>query len=707
MLLLTVVAILFTRFFPLFVRFFSGDSPTLVHLLAGASLALLGLTTATQELRVDASMEWVWKVALVGVVAVLYYETNRAERNWQRFSGLVAQGGLIALLIYADTPTREDFLFIPTVAAALLVPLQVLFITLRRLNREYPAWASMAIWHMARNPLQYSWLVLLLVMVTSLGILATTVGGTLNRSYEERILYEVGSDLRVTGTRSAIAVFNETLMNMYLEIPGVDSISRALRGDGRVGPAYLGNNFSILAIETEKFPNIAWYRDDFSRQPLTSVMRALQSGVSAKVIDIPEGAQKLKVWANVEEYYPNMFMRMIVQDNQGVLDTLLLGRMQEPGWSLLEADIPQILEWPLSLVSVQIYQPDLGSVGMPGTIFLDDIHVEFNDGQEPQTLDDFERGNGWVPLAASRTFSNTAGVTNQTKRNGQQAGVFSFSKDTDQGIREFYRSPSGGPIPVVTSASFTRATGVRVGDAVVVNMLGRPIPVRVMDTVDYFPTMDPAGNGFLLVDLDNVLRYLNTLSSNDPVWPNELFISEFPGAEEKVRRSAIRLAPSREMIHDRATLVESIRLDPLITAGWKAMVLLAVGIILISATLGYMTYFISFADQNRSEMGVLQVLGLSKRQMGWLLRAEHLLIAALGLLIGTAAGFAMSNMMVSALAVTGDGDPILPPLVLTTNWAIMGPIYFALVVIFLGSLFWLNRTSSNVDLYGTSRVESV
>jgi len=77
------------------------------------------------------------------------------------------------------------------------------------------------------------------------------------------------------------------------------------------------------------------------------------------------------------------------------------------------------------------------------------------------------------------------------------------------------------------------------------------------------------------------------------------------------------------------------------------------------------------------------------------------------LLIGTAAGFAMSNMMVSALAVTGDGDPILPPLVLTTNWAIMGPIYFALVVIFLGSLFWLNRTSSNVDLYGTSRVESV
>ncbi|MCH8311246.1 MAG: ABC transporter permease, partial [Chloroflexi bacterium] len=163
----------------------------------------------------------------------------------------------------------------------------------------------------------------------------------------------------------------------------------------------------------------------------------------------------------------------------------------------------------------------------------------------------------------------------------------------------------------------------------------------------------------------------------------------------------IQLAPSREMIHDRAALVEAVRLDPLITAGWKTMVLLAVGIILFAATLGYVTYLISFADQNRREMRYLQALGLSKRQLGWLLSAEHLVIATLGLLIGTATGFAMSNMMVSALAVTETGDPILPPLVLTTNWAIMGPIYFALVVIFTGSLFWLTRMTSNVDLRGS------
>jgi putative ABC transport system permease protein len=135
------------------------------------------------------------------------------------------------------------------------------------------------------------------------------------------------------------------------------------------------------------------------------------------------------------------------------------------------------------------------------------------------------------------------------------------------------------------------------------------------------------------------------------------------------------------------------------------MALLAIGVILFTATLGYVTYLISFSAQSRSEMGFLQALGLSKRQMGWLLSAEHLVIAALGLLIGTAAGFAMSNIMVASVAVTEQGTPVLPPFVLTTDWSIMGPVYAALVLIFTGSLYWLVRTSSNVDLYEISRIE--
>ncbi|MCH2316172.1 MAG: FtsX-like permease family protein [SAR202 cluster bacterium] len=704
-LLLTVVALLFIRFFPLVVRFISGDSSALIHLMAVASFVTLTLFIMIRELRVDTSVEWIWEVAMIGVVAALYYGTNRTESVWNRTAGLVTQGGLIALLIYADMPARDDILFLPTLAFALIVPFQVLFIVLRRLNRFYPVWASMAIWHMARNPLQYSWLVLLLVMVTGLGILATTVGGTLDRSYEERILYEVGSDLRMTGVPTYFAIGNDEIKERFLAIPGVTSISLGLRGGGIVGTTYSGNNFSVLAIEAEEFPYIAWYRDDFSERSLTGVMRALHSGVHAEPIDIPEGAQKLKVWADAEDYYPNMFLWMVVQDRRGVLDTLTLGPMPEPGWTLMETTLPQHLEWPLSLVSVQIYEPVFGPSGTVGEMYLDDIHVEFGNGREPQILDDFEGSSKWTTLATSLISSDVVGVTDDAHVTGRRAGVFKFGKDTDQGIRGFYRSPSGGPVPVVSSASFSKATGAGVGDAIIVNLMGRLVPIRIMDTVDYFPTMDPSRNGFLLMDLDNALRHLNILSPVTTVRPNEIFISEVPGAEEEVHKIALSLAPSRNQVHDRASLVESVRLDPLITAGWKAMALLAIGVILFAATLGYVTYLISFSAQSRSEMGFLQALGLSKRQMGWLLSAEHLVIAALGLLIGTAAGFAMSNIMVASVAVTEQGTPVLPPFVLTTDWSIMGPVYAALVLIFTGSLYWLVRTSSNVDLYEISRIE--
>ena len=82
---------------------------------------------------------------------------------------------------------------------------------------------------------------------------------------------------------------------------------------------------------------------------------------------------------------------------------------------------------------------------------------------------------------------------------------------------------------MVASASFTRRTGTVVGNAVIVNIFGRLIPVRIMDTVDYFPTMDPAGNGFLIADLDSLLRHLNILTPIGSIRPNELILKEAPG----------------------------------------------------------------------------------------------------------------------------------------------------------------------------------
>ena len=704
-LLLTVVALLFMRFFPLVVRYLSGESPTVMHLLAAATFMIMGMIVAVQGLGTNAGTGWVWRLAHLAVIAVLYVGIWRTRRRYFIIVGMALQAVLIAFFVYNDVPDRDATIYIPTVILSLLVPMQVLFVALRRLERVYPIWASMAIWRMSRNPLQYSWLVLLIVMVTGLGILATTVGGTLDRSYKERVLYEVASDVRVTGIPAYFARGTDALKERYLDIPGISSLSLAMRGEGSVGATYSGNNFDILAVESDEFPYVTWYRDDFSERPLSQVMSLLKTGAGIPPIEVPRGADRIYVWAHPEEDYSNMFLWMVLKDRYGIIDTITLGPMQQDEWTLMESRIPSDLEWPVSLVSVQIYEPAFGPAGTAGTILLDDIQVSVTGESERHILDDFEGLSKWTPLATSMISRDVIGVTDDNVKNGGRSGIFIFGKDTDQGIRGFYRSPTGGPVSVIASSTFAERTGTRAGNSLIVNILGRLIPVRIMGTVDYFPTLYPEGNGFLIADLDNLLRHLNILSPVRRINPNELLLNHVPGTEDEVNAIAHALAPRSEFVHSRTDLLEEIRLDPLITAGWRAMILIAIAVIIFAAALGYTTYLLSFSGQSRAEMGFLQALGFRQRQMTWLLIAEHLVIAAIGLAIGTAAGFFMSNIMVSAVAVTENGFPVVPPYILTTDWPFMGVVYVALISIFVGALLWLSRSVAKVNLHEMTRME--
>ncbi len=708
-LLLTVVALLFMRFFPLIVRFLSGESPALMHLIAGGASSVLALIIVVSELRLAISLEWLPRVAVLAALLLVYYVTWKASRRNLMgpgfVVGLVLQAVLIGLFIYSDVPTRDAIAFIPTVVLALLVPLQLFYVILRRLARTYPVWASMAIWRMARNPLQYSWLVLLVVMVTGLAVLTTTVGGTLDRSYEERILYEVASDVRVTGVRARMSRGIDAVKESYLMIPGVTSVSLALRGLGSVGATYSGNTFSILAVESDEFPYVSWYRDDFSERPLPYVMSLLRTGSNLPRIQLPKGAENLYVWAHPVEEYPNLFLWMVLEDSRGVTNTVTFGPVSSVEWSMMEANVPRNLIEPMNLISVQIYQPAFGPAGTAGTILLDDIQVSLEGRDERFVLDDFEGPNKWTPLSTSMISRDLIGATRQNVKNGKRSGVFVFGKDTDRGIRGFYRSPTGGPVPVVASATFLRRTGINTGDTIIANVFGRLIPVRVMDTVEYFPTLNPTGNGFLVADLDNLLQHLNILSPIGAIGPNELLLAEIPGSEEQVYRAAASLVAQSNQVLDKTRMLESVRLDPLITAGWRVMMLVAVFIIIFVASLGYITYLLSFSGDNRLEMGFLQALGIRSRQMTLLLSAEHLTIAAMGLTIGTAAGFTMSSIMVSSVAITEQGGPVIPPYILTTDWAFMGPIYGVLAVIFVGALLWLSRSVTRASLHEMTRLE--
>ena len=705
-LFLTLVALVFMRLFPLFVRFLSGDSPALVHVVAAGAIVVVAAGVVVREVRAGYPAGWIEPALALAAFAAAYWFGRRERRPWAVAAGLLAQILFIAWFLWIEPPREGEFLRVPTIVLASLLPMQLVFLALRLFAKAAPVWVSMALLNMARNPSQYSWLVLLIVIVTGLGILATTVGGTLDRSREEQALYDVGADLRVAGLRGIREDSRESLKELYMTIPGVTSVSVALRGRGTVGAGSGGGQFELLALESQDFPYISWYRDDFSEKPLEGVMRELRNGGTLAPIPLPDDLIRIQAWVNPDETYGSVFMWFIVQDRFGKTFTFTAGDLGQPGWSLRAAEINRRLEPPLSLVSVNMYEPGFGAVGTSANMRIDAIQAVGADGSV-YMLDDFEQPLGWVPITTSDVSSDVLRIVRGDAVSGASSAEFTMGRETNAGIRGFYRGTARGRVPIVVSSSLTSATGIGVGDAFTIEVSQRYIPVVVRDTVSYFPTMNPrTGLGYVLIDLDLLLERLNMLSPTGAVAPNELFIKEAPGADYAVRSVLYSMVLTGSQVRDREWQAGASQLDPLVSAGWQAMVALSIVIIVFTAGLGYVVYLLSFARSNRNQMGFLQAMGLTRGQVTGLLSVEHLLVAVFGLGLGTWAGYEMSRIMVSALAVTDAGLPVVPPFILTTNWQIMGAVYAGLCAIFAAALLVVNRGIARLDLYAISRLEA-
>ena len=234
--------------------------------------------------------------------------------------------------------------------------------------------------------------------------------------------------------------------------------------------------------------------------------------------------------------------------------------------------------------------------------------------------------------------------------------------------------------------------------------MGRFVPIVVRDSVDLFPTLDPRGAGFILADLETLIRHINILSPAVVATPNEMFIQKAPGAGDSVRQVVTRMV-GRDLVIDREARLEQVRLDPLITAGWQAMSLLAMALIVFTAGLGYLTYLLAFANRSRSEMGFLQSVGLSPRQMAGLLALEHMIIVAIGVGLGTGAGWVMSDLMVSSVAVTENGREVIPPFILETDLRFLLPLYAVLISVFALAIYRLTRGMRRLDFHAISRLE--
>jgi len=648
--------------------------------------------------------------------AVLYWELK--ERGSLLTMDIFGGLGMDPLLLV--TP----MLLLLAVAIVFLRLFPIIISLATRLSRYVGnAPVVLGLWYMARNPVHYSRLILLMIMAASVGMFSATFLGTLERSYSERTMYATGGDVRLEKLNDRYAS-KETLHQRYSDIPGVENVGIAYRDDGRVGEIFTETEFTLLAVEPDNLVQIAWYRDDFADKSLPELMKVVAKDAPIKQgLDLPDGTEAIGIWVCPEEGSLNIRVFARVKDGRGRYLDCELGSADAEGWQYLEAkitaygsDVPP--PPPLSISYIYI-KPEgrTGYYSSPQGVYFDDLQVLGSFSSEPVVVEDFEDVGEWA-VALEEITSSFSAVTSSTDKfvtnsevvhNGNASARFSWVS-TRRAIvsKAVYPNLDSRPLAVVASRSFLDSARVSVGDLVRIRLPGQFIFVAIEDVVDYFPTLDPAEKGFLIANLDRLIDVRN-MQMGSSTYPSEVWLTLASDGEQ--RQAALDVLEmgtygAREL-YDKEAMAFKLRTDPLAGAGWGGMLMIAfLGVILVSS-LGFVVYSYLSAQGRQLDFAILRTLGFSLRQIIGLVCFEQLFIIIVGMGIGTLIGERLSYIMLPFLQLTEQGQRVLPPFILTINWGTIGIAYAVLAAAFIITISLVILFFSRVSIHRTLRIGDI
>ena len=359
---------------------------------------------ATSELRKRAArpaganviQRYYLDLVFVLIAAGLILEANLKGSAFQRNS----VGGLSSDPLVLVTPA----LYALAGSVVLLRVLPVAFRLVSWIVRNHIGVSlASALQQIVRNPGPTMRLTLLLMLGAALGTFAASYGGTVDRSFDERVRYEAGVDLRASleniGERSPTQV-----RDIIGEVDGVETVSPVYRARVTTAVAAGGGgglSLELLALEPTVARDLLWFREDLSQQPLPDLLRTISAPNVGQGIRLPDDSQTVNLWAFPTQDREDMTVWLRVRDGRNVFTRVRLGSLDLGGeWQLLSAEIGNELRNvgarpPYTIHSVFLTEVFGGTFGEPGHILFDDLRVTTSDG-DVISLEDWEGPElGW------------------------------------------------------------------------------------------------------------------------------------------------------------------------------------------------------------------------------------------------------------------------------------------------------------------------
>lgn len=591
-----------------------------------------------------------------------------------------------------------------------------------------PVWLVQGLRRVGRDPIAPGSLVVLLMLATALGVIGSAFGSTLERSQEDRARYQVGADLRIEHNGSRRPVASLGLSDLHTEdVTGLQVVEASRMNGNLLTQGFSSERFSLLAVDSRNFAPVGWFRPDFADdRTLPDLMRAIApprslAGASqlselqitelarprAAGIQLPPAATALAVWANPGQPGARLAVGARLRDATGYTFDALLGEPGEPGWQRISGELkprprrgdrtPPPVQPPFTLVNLQVFSRF--GVNDPGVLFLDQLDAITPEGETPvadfqdvadwRVIEDYTRP-GLYALESSRAVS---------RGDGRQSAAFSWAPG-GVGLRGIRPGPDTAAVPAIVSPQILELADVAVGDTLSISASGFALPIRVAAVADYFPTLDPREQPFVVLDLETFNLYADRHSRRPGSGPNEVWAAagDQPAALSLLSDVLTRMDLNVEETYGADAEIRRRVEQPLANASWGGLLALMFLALVLASASGVVLFSYVDTGERRTEFALLRTLGSSAGQLNAMVWFNLLLMVACGVGLGTWAGQQIGTTLLPVLEVSEGGVRVTPPMALETNWLTLAAAYFALAAVAVGNVVWLAWFTARLNL---------
>jgi uncharacterized membrane protein len=558
---------------------------------------------------------WQWRyldLAMVVVALLLLGQTQLRGSSQVRTAAGQSASDPLSLL------TPAFALTVITLAALRLLPLAA------RLSRavRHDVSGSLALWQLARQPIQHSRLALLVALTVAVGLFASIYSTTERLNTVDRIAYAAGADFRVHLDGAA-----PPLDQVTADLKGVRASSQVYRGPGQPGNTY--RDAAILGVDPHSLQQVMWWRPDLAREPLGPMLERLATQEQG-AYELPGQPHRIGLWVFGSGIQGELSARVV--DSRGVPCTCSLGGIDFQGWRYLETDIrlpTTTIRYPLRLRELSLRPSGKALIG---DFAMSSLTVADSAGNTT-VIEEFVEGKEWWRIGEGRSRSNLDSSMLHS-REGRKTVGFQLSLATG---RLSLRPPptENDLVPALAPAGTLQRLGVKVNQSILMKFGSQAVRLLVVGVADHFPTLYPEESDFFVVDRDPMLAHIGFFG-NPVSWPNEVWINVDPRFRQE---DADRIRARRDLLElsDRH-FQETVALrDPLLL-GLQSNLVIGFVAALSLAVVGFGLHFWLATQGRHSEYAILQANGLSSTQIQRSLSIEQWILLGFSVAIGIGLG---------------------------------------------------------------------